>query len=78
MCFEFPERVYLYIIAIYGLTTYYFLVFVNWISKFDFSFLSYFYITIIHILIFMLLWSMITTIIVRPGSSEVFWGFYMT
>lgn len=78
MCFELPERLYLTIIFVYILVTYYMMVFWNWISKFNFSPLSYSYLTLAHLLIFMVIWAMLTTIVVKPGSSEVFWGFYMT
>lgn len=78
MSCELPEKFYLSVIAVFSLVSYYVLVFQSWITRFDFLPLSYFYLTLIHLLLFMFIWAIVTTIVVQPGSSEVFWGFYMT
>ena len=33
---------------------------------------------LVHFEIFMIVWSMITTIVIDPGNPEIFWGFYLS
>ena len=71
------QKCYFVTIIIYLLTVYFFLVFMTHIKKLNKKVLDYFYLTIIHVEIFMLIWAMVTTIVVDPGNPEVFWGFYL-
>ncbi len=70
---SYSHRFYVIAIAIFGIVSYFFLIFTPWIKDFDQSFLSYLYLTIAHIFIFMLVWSMVTTMVIDPGDPEVFW-----
>lgn len=67
------EKIYPVIIALFAIFVYYWLVFITYIKDFKNDALTYVYISLIHIELFMILWSMVATMNTDPGIQPVFW-----
>lgn len=67
------EKAFPILILIFGLFVYYWLVFSTYIKSFNNDALSIVYLTLFHFSFFLLVWSFITTMVIKPGKPPVFW-----
>lgn len=67
------EKIYPLIIMLFAIFVYYWLVFITYIKEFANTIPTYLYISLIHIELFMILWSMVATMNTDPGIQPVFW-----
>ena len=67
------ENIYPILIVLFMIIIYYWLVFITYIKQFSNSVPTYLYISLIHIELFMVIWSMVATMNTDPGIQPVFW-----
>ena len=70
---KLPEKIYPVIILIFGTVTYFWLVFMTYIVPSRHGPAAYAYLISVHLSLFLLVWSMVTTMSVDPGLPPVFW-----
>ena len=67
------EKIYPLLIMLFAIFIYYWLVFITHIKTFSNNLPTYLYLSLIHIELFMIIWSMVATMNTDPGIQPVFW-----
>ena len=67
------DRLYQSGIIVLIIILYFFLVFETYLKDFNNFFYQWFYLILVHILLFMIIWSYIATIFTEPGLPPEFW-----
>lgn len=67
------EKAYVVLIFVFLILVYYWLVFITYIKDLRKTLSTYFFLSLGHIMLFMIIWSIIATMSTDPGIQPVFW-----